>query len=302
MLRGIAVFAMQGRWQSAVATALLSIAAFLIPPLSYLSSGVIVVSTLKIGPREGLKVLAIASLIFALLAGVVMGHLWVAALMILSGWLPVYLATLVLGYSRSLAVALFSAVAMGLLIVFSIHLFVADPIQWWHQLLTPMFDSLSQSPNWQLDKAQTARLAMGTASIMTGLVAAGFTINVMMGLLLGRAWQSSLYNEGAFSREFCWLRFGKTAALITVVLMVLTLSPLRTSMDLLTDCLPVLLCLFALQGLAVLHAVVKEREKSKAWLVAVYVLLFVMMPQMMVLLAAVGVLEQWFNFRKHSVE
>ena len=299
MLRGIAVFAMQGRWQSAVATALLSIAAFMLPPLSYLSSGVIVLSTLRIGPREGAKVLAIAFAIFALLAGLVLGRLWLAGLMLLSGWLPVYLATLILGYSRSLAAALFFSAGLGLLTVAAMHLFLPDPTQWWHQVMAPMFESLSQSSSWQLDKEQTQHLAIGTASIMTGLVAAGFTINVMLGLLLGRAWQASLYNQGAFAEEFCQLKLGKKAALLVVALMAITLSPLRHNMAWLVDCLPVLLSLFALQGLAVLHSVIRTKQKSKLWLVAVYVLLFVMMPQMMVLLATVGVVEQWFNFRKY---
>jgi len=57
-----------------------------------------------------------------------------------------------------------------------------------------------------------------------------------------------------------------------------------------------------LQGLAIVHAVVRQQQKHKFWLIAVYVLLVVMMPQMVVLLATVGVLEQWMNFRKYSAE
>jgi len=33
-----------------------------------------------------------------------------------------------------------------------------------------------------------------------------------------------------------------------------------------------------------------------------YILLLIMMPQMVFLLALIGVLEQWFNFRRSSVE
>ena len=68
------------------------------------------------------------------------------------------------------------------------------------------------------------------------------------------------------------------------------------------DCLPVLLVLFAVQGVAVVHAVVRLQQKHKAWLIVMYILLLIMMPQMVFLLALIGVLEQWFNFRQRSVE
>jgi len=59
---------------------------------------------------------------------------------------------------------------------------------------------------------------------------------------------------------------------------------------------------FTLQGLSVVHAIVKQQKRQSFWLVAVYVLLLVMMPQMAVLLTMIGVLEQWFNFRRLSPE
>ena len=66
--------------------------------------------------------------------------------------------------------------------------------------------------------------------------------------------------------------------------------------------LPILLVLFAVQGVAVTHAIVRLQQRHKAWLVVMYVLLLIMMPQMAVLLALIGVLDQWFNFRQRSLE
>ena len=57
-----------------------------------------------------------------------------------------------------------------------------------------------------------------------------------------------------------------------------------------------------MQGVAVVHAIVRLQQKHKAWLMVMYILLLIMMPQMVFLLALVGVLEQWFNFRRGSVE
>jgi uncharacterized protein YybS (DUF2232 family) len=69
----------------------------------------------------------------------------------------------------------------------------------------------------------------------------------------------------------------------------------------LKECMAVMLVVFAVQGLAVIHNVVKQQQRSKAWLVTMYILLVVMTLQMVVLLGLIGVLEQWFNFRRRSL-
>jgi hypothetical protein len=51
----------------------------------------------------------------------------------------------------------------------------------------------------------------------------------------------------------------------------------------------------------VVHAIVRQQQRHKAWLIIMYVLLLIMMPQMVVFLAMIGVLEQWFNYRQRSL-
>ena len=82
--------------------------------------------------------------------------------------------------------------------------------------------------------------------------------------------------------------------------MILALTPISGTWSLLVDCLAVMLVAFGIQGLAIVHAIVVARDKSKAWLVTMYVLLVIMLPQMVMMLATLGVLDQWFNFRKRS--
>lgn len=300
MLRGIADFAMQGRWQAAVATALLSVAAMMLPPLNYLASGVIALTTLRMGPREGAKVVTATLIVFALLAGFLLGQLWIAGLILLSSWLPVFLVTLALGYTRSFATALLSASGVGLLIVVLMHLFIPDLTGWWQQMIEPFMTALSEQPGWQMEQSQTQQLINSLSGMMTGFIAAGVSINAVVGLVVGRAWQSKLYNPGAFGTEFRQLSLGKPAAVFTAVLMVLALTPVRDVMSLLVDCLPVMLVAFGIQGLAIVHGIVNLRQKSSAWLVTMYVLLVIMLPQMAMMLATLGVLDQWFNFRKRS--
>lgn len=300
MLRGIADFAMQGRWQAGVATALLSAIAMMLPPLNYLASGVIALTTLRMGPGEGAKVVTATLVVFMLLAWLLLGQLWVAGLILLTSWLPVFLATLALGYTRSLATALLASSGLGILTVLLLHLLVPDLTGWWRGMIEPFMASLSEQPGWQLGQDETAQMTDNLAAMMTGLIAAGVSFNAVIGLLIGRAWQSQLFEPGAFGSEFRELQLGRPAAIVTAVLMGLTLTPLSDSLTLLADCLPVMLVAFGIQGLAIVHAIVKLREKSKAWLVTMYVLLVLMLPQMVMMLATLGVLDQWFNFRKRS--
>jgi hypothetical protein len=302
MLRGIAEFAMRGRWYAAFAAALLSLSAMILPPLTYLASGVLALTTLRMGPKEGAQVVVASTVIFTLFASWLLGQFEIAFVFLLSSWLPVFVAVLVLGYSRSLAKSILAAAGLGMAFALAIHVFVAEPNQWWYELMQPFMTMLQQQPNWTLSAGDTHTVFAQLSGMMTGFVAAGVTFNVVVGLLIGRAWQAMLYNPGGFADEFRKLKLGKAAALFAVVVMAISLLPISEHLPLLLDFLPAVLVAFAIQGLSIVHAIVKFRQKHAFWLVIVYILLVIMMPQMMMILATVGVLEQWMNFRRHITE
>jgi len=301
MLQSIALFSMQGRWQAAGVIALLSVAALMLPPFSYLASGVIVLCTLRMGPKEGMKVVVATTALFALLAGLLLNKIFIAGLFLISSWLPIFGVSWVLGYTRSLAMSLLAATGLGIMVVLGFYIVVPDPALWWQQFITPLAETFAQQPGWQFDQAQTQAIVLNLSGMMTGLMAAGLSLNIMLGLLIGRSWQAKLYNPGGFASEFQQLRLGKSVAILTLVMMVVTALPLGDSVAILRACLLVLLVVFTLQGLSVVHAIVRQQQRQSFWLVAVYVLLIVMMPQMAVLLTIIGVLEQWFNFRRLSI-
>jgi hypothetical protein len=299
MLRGLAVFAMRGHWQAAMVIALLSSAALMVPPLSYLASGIIVLSTLRMGPKEGIKVLLAAMVIFIALAGFILNELFIPLLFLLSAWLPVFAITMVLGYSRSLAVTFIVAASLGLLLVTGFYLVLSEPALWWQELLRPFTETLAQQPGWTTEQAQN--VIADLVSMMSGVLAAGFSMNLILGVLLGRSWQASLYNPGGFADEFQQLTLGKLPAALTAVLFVIAVLPIGSGLAYLRECLLVMVVVFSLQGVAVVHAIVRQQQRHKAWLIIMYVLLLIMMPQMVVFLAMIGVLEQWFNYRQRSL-
>ena len=302
MLSGIARFAMHGRWQAAITIILLSFAALMLPPLNYLASGIIMLATLRMGVKEGMTMIISGMVVLTLIAGFLLRQPYIAGIFFLSSWLPVLVATLVLSYTGSLASSLLATCGLGCCMILGTHLLLSDPAMWWQQLLIPLMEILGQQSSWQFDETQIQRLILSYQGVMTGLIAAGLSLNVMLGLFLGRSWQATVFNMGDFSTEFCQLRLGNHAALMMIIVMAVSLSPLKDNSILLVDCLPVMLTVFTLQGLAVVHAVVKRQHKHKLWLIAVYILLIVLLPQMVVLLATLGVLEQWMNFRKYSSE
>ena len=60
----------------------------------------------------------------------------------------------------------------------------------------------------------------------------------------------------------------------------------------------VVLVLNVLQGLAVVHGMVRETGAHVGWLVAVYVLLVITLPQMVLTLSAAGLVDNWIDFRR----
>ncbi|AFJ02058.1 membrane protein, putative [Methylophaga frappieri] len=298
MLRNLADFAMQGRWQAAITASFLAVTALFLPPLNYLASGLLVLATLRTGPREGAKVLLVALLVFTLAATWIFSQPLLAVILFVSSWLPVYLITLVLGFSRSLAKALITAGLIGLIGVAAVHVLVASPAAWWQTTLQPFVALLLDQPGWQLSVSETEAVFANLSTVMTGLFAAAIVFNAIVAVLIGRAWQASLYEPGAFGEEFRSLKLGKVPAVATAILMVLSISGMLDALPVLADMLPVMLLLFTLQGIAIVHALVKQKQKAMGWLIAMYVLLVLVTPQMASLLATFGITEQWFNFRK----
>lgn len=301
MLRKIAVFSMQGTLYAAGIIALFSLAALVLPPFNYIASGIIALYTLRMGPKNGIKVVVFATVIFIIVAVALLGKTYIPVVFLLSSWLPVLVASLVLGFTRSLAASVLVAAGMGILFVIGVYAFVPEPALWWRELITPFWELVSQQDGWKYTPEKTQEMAVLLSEMMTGLIAASLTINIIVGMLIGRALQAKLYNPHGFADEFQQLRLGKPAAIVTIILMVISVLPLGSELMLLRECLATVLIVFALQGLAVAHAIVKRQQKTLFWLVAIYAMLIMIMLQMVVILAAIGILEQWFNFRHRSL-
>lgn len=297
MMLGLAGFAMSARWRAIAVAVVGAAAALLLPPLTsplvYLSAATVALVTLRLGAREGFAVLVVAGLALALL-GLVAGNLAVPmSVGALVMWLPVWVLSLILRFSRSLALALQAGAGFGVVLVLSAYLLLGgDPAAWWapriEAVLGPMLDAQG------LD---AAKYVPELARWMTALSAAALVFGVLLSLLLARAWQAGLYNPGGFGGEFRELRLGRRFALMGLAVVALAQLPIAGLVPVASDLVPTLLVVYLLQGLALAHATVRRRQAHRGWLIGLYLLLLFAAPQVVPLLALLGWLDAWIDVR-----
>ena len=301
-MKALAELIVRGRWQAVLVTAVAGVLTFLLVPfttvLSYLAAAAIALVTLHIGVMSGLHVLLLASAATLLCYQLVGLHAVVVLnlLLVLLLWLPCWLLALVLRQTRSLAHALLASVLFGGCLLLAVYGIFGDPVPWWVGRLQE-FESTLGEAGIKVQSLGDSALLGQIAALMTGVVVASLITGVIGSLLLARWWQSLLVHPGAFREEFCSLRLGNLAGLLTLGMMVLARVLTDAPGDLAAQLVMVMLVPYLLAGLAVIHSLVKQAGRGTGWLVAVYVAL-AFLPQASLLLAGGGLLDTWLDFRR----
>lgn len=298
-MRFLAAYVLKGRMPAVLVTAVMAILALLLPPFSYLSGASVALVTLRLGLQAGLQICLLSTLAVTALMLLLQLPLQLGVVFLLVLWLPVWALALSLRRTAAPARSIVMAMLFGAMLLLGFYLVNDNPTQWWlamlSQLLEPM---LQQIPEAELPQVQANMLEL--AEQMSGVMAAGMMASLLGCLLLGRWWQALQYNPGGFGDEFRRLRLGKrlaSAALLLAAAQLLWQLGQGSASGLLRDLLALGQVAFALQGVAVCHAVVRLSRSHKGWLVAMYLLLLLFMGQAVLLLAMVGVLDNWFDFR-----
>jgi hypothetical protein len=260
-------------------------------PLAWVSAAGVGLVTLRIGARQGVVIMAGAGAALALLGMLLSGSPLLGVVFVLVLWLPVWASALTLNRTGSLAWALGGVALLGaLLFVSGVHLWAGNPAEAWRAALEislkPALEQFAALP----EPAHMARLLDEMAQAMTGLLAISLMLSVSVSLFVARWWQGLLYNAGGFQREFHALRFARVFALPVVLLLVAAIVAQGELRQWLLEVLAVLVVVYMVQGLAFVHRIVAQRNAHTAWLAALYGLLVLMLPQMVVLLALAGLL------------
>lgn len=295
-MKGLASYVMRGLSQAVMVTSVLALLSLFLPLLGIISAAVVGLVTLRQGARNGLRVALLSTLAAGIILALSIANpLPVLGFLVLQ-WFPLWLLGGLLRSTRSLNLSLQAALGFGVLAILVQYLLLGDPAQAWLTQLQPLMEQLSKSG--VVDASQGTEFTRELAGWMAGVLAAGIFLQLILSLLLARWWQAQLYNPGGFRSEFRQLRVSKWLGVVGLpALAVLLLSSLEAP-ELLRHFGTLLLAPFFLLGLAVVHATLGSTGAGTAWLIAVYLLLFVVMPQAVLMLALIGLLDVWIDFRR----
>jgi hypothetical protein len=293
---GLANFVMKGPMQALIAAVLLSALTIWIAPLGLLVGAIIGLVTLRVGVTEGFKVLVWSVLANVGLTVALTGSYLPAWISVMEYMLPIWLMAVVLRKTNSLALALQLAMILVGLGVIGLHLMIPSPADWWlslfNQQIKPLLDE--SQLDYQLEGIQEL------AKMLTMLLASFALILWFSILLIARWWQGSLYNPGQFQTDFYQFALPKNVAYLAILLAVLGLVFGQES-GLIFDLSGVMIAGLMFQGLAIAHQTVAVKKLHTAWLVSLYVALF-LFPQVMLILATIGLLDIWSDFRSRWVQ
>jgi hypothetical protein len=294
-MKGLASFVMRGPSQAVMATSVLALLSLILPLLGILSAACVGLVTLRQGAKHGLGVSLLATLACGVLIWISFGNPLPSLGFLIVQWMPILLLGLFLRSSRSLNLTIESGLVFGLLVIVGQYLFLGDPTSFWQTQLEPLVEELVQAG--VLPQTDSTEVVQQVAKWMSGMLAAGIFLQLIFSLLMARWWQSLLYNPGGFRAEFHDFRMHRLFGALGVPALLILVMVNREAPSVLGYLALLLLAILFIQGLAVIHGVLGKMGAGTVWLVGFYLLLILVLPQAMMVLATLGLLDIWIDFR-----
>ncbi len=286
----LAEFVMRRRLHALVLIALFSA----LPLLSWLACALVALVTLRKGHSEG-AICLLAGLLplvaipqfsdpdpAALMASQLLGNASSIATLVV-----VTLASVVLRISVRLDLALIAVVGLVSIVALAVFGIYGDWVEAAVVQLREALQSVMQDTEGAANSTQAQAMQMWALQS----VPLGVAVTASASLLLGRWWQSALYNPGGFQAEFHALRLSSVIASLLLALGLLGNLGETLFIQVLSPVLGLPL-LFA--GIALTHFAVKHKQMSVGWLWGFYLLL----PLTNKVVLIIGWLDSIFDFRK----
>ena len=297
-MRSLARFILTGPLQAIMVVFGFALLSYPFPFLIIFSGGALALITLQMGLKQGVKILLI-SIVFVMVSSYfVLGGIAVVPLV---AWCSVVILAFIYRNSQSLTLTLQLLTVFGVVITMLIAMMVPDVQTPWLNYLQSLYDAIVKDPsfntmlqNTELSTEKVQQYLPLVASVMTGGLVSLYLLTMSLALFLGRWWHGLQDNIQAFRKEFISLRLGKVLAIFAVLF---AIGALVAKYAILWQLAIVCLSMFSLQGMAIVHAIIGQLSNSMLGFVAVYGLLFIAAPQMIMALSALGVLDAFVNFR-----
>lgn len=293
---GLAKFVMKGPYQALIAAVLLSMLTIWIAPIGLLVGAIIGLVTLRVGVVDGLKVLVWSMVVNVGLTVALTGSYIPALISVMEFMLPIWVLAVVLRNTNSFATTLQLAMILVGLGVIGFHLMVPNTAEWWlalfNQQIKPLLDT--SELDYQVESIQKL------AEMLTMMLASFALILWFSIVMIARWWQGTLYNPGQFQTDFYQFGLPKNVAYLAIILAIAGVF-FGNEQGLIFDLSGVVISALMFQGLAIAHQTVAVKKLHNAWLVSLYAALFIF-PQVMLILAVIGLLDIWSDFRSRWVQ
>jgi len=264
-----------------------------------LSTAVVCFVVLRHGQTAVVQVLALALLVLFVVSVLVLKAGLVLPTSAFIFWLSGIIVAVVLRRTVDISISTLAAAACGALAVTSLMLFAPGLIEQWQtalqQMVQRLIDSMPAEEQANIQAGQLEKMVKGFGDLLPSVIGLMIMIIAFASVYIARWWQASIVNPGGFQKEFHELGYGKYVAMGGVLLIALAISV--GGANAMVFATLAIMC-FSIQGLAVAHALVKQRGLNSAWLIGVYIVL--LLPQTNLLLAALGISDSFFDLRKYS--
>jgi hypothetical protein len=269
----------------------------LLPGLAFLLPGAVVAFVmLQRGPRIGGLVALGAALLIAVL-GLTSPGGQLPGVLVLPGTLlgPALLLAAVLARSQSLSLCLQIGALLAVAGILALHAALGDPGVFSQSLVEDFGKSLEKTLA-EHDVPRTAEVdallhtVQMLGSRLWGWTAAQAYLLGMCAVFLGRKWQASQEQPGAFGAEFRMLRLGLALGVAAAICIALSIWLDNTLID---EIAIVFFAALLLIGLAAAHRFRAQSGVHVIWLWVMYIGLLVVMPLMVAVLATWGFIDNW---------
>lgn len=267
---------------------------FFYVPTGFLAAVIVGLITLQKGAKSGAYVLVWVAL--PAIASLVMYQITPFDVLFLR-CAVIWAFAIVWRQYQSVGLILELMVFVGVIAIVMLHIVIPDTAQWWMTELTKYINEVYSASQWKMNVEPT-QLAARLAPVASGILSFFFACTVFLELLIARFWQCVLRNPGAFTKEFLHIRIGRFSAGLAVgmgVLVLLKVMPI-------VDAFPLVILPFFVAGLSLTHLIVQQKQFLLTPLIVLYMSLFFLPVVVVSVLAVVGFMDSWINFRKKVIK
>tara|TARA_R110002167_G_scaffold21859_6_gene78855 strand:+ start:72 stop:926 length:855 start_codon:yes stop_codon:yes gene_type:complete len=166
------------------------------------------------------------------------------------------------------------------------------------EVLMDLADEFFKELAKQSDQEYGGQIQEGFQSLMIAGFASSFYGIAIGSVCMARSWQSKLFNPGGWQEEFYKIRIQPRLLFSVLLLIVITQAlGMNTAVVVFTA---IILLIFS--GIALVHGLIAKKKMTIQWLIGFYLSIFLLFPTVLMLVAAIAVIDSFIDFRARVTE